>query len=221
MTETRGLREAYALLAERPATAHPDEDAWERLACDEVEPTERQAILDHAIRCAACERIYRGLTLLRADASAFDPQAPRPATEPARWSWRHTTASGLAALAATLLLAVWRPALPPAVTPDPETVRGAPTGAPGALVALAPMGRLSEPPREFHWHAVSGRVRYRVQLLSGEGQPLWTSDETDEASLARPSTLRLGPGGYYWQVLARPLDGGDPVACPMVRFEIP
>jgi len=55
---------------------HVSEDAWEALACGELDTTARAQALDHITACGECDRIYRVLSELHAGALEFDPKAP-------------------------------------------------------------------------------------------------------------------------------------------------
>ena len=62
---------------------------------------------------------------------------------------------------------------------------------------------------------------YRVRLLDAQGEVVWTSPEVVEPSAELPAAVPLAGGRHYWQVLALPASGGEPIASPVVDFELP
>jgi hypothetical protein len=217
MTEAhdRLVASAYARHA-GPASGHPDEEAWVRLAAHELPPDETQALADHLARCSDCGQIYRALADLQQGARAFDPAVP---AQP------HTTArpnvlawgGGLAAAAVVAWVMV-RP-LPPPVSPPPASteVRG---GA-EAAVPVRPVGALTARPAVFEWRPAADARAYRVQLLDAQGENIWSSAEVTATTVTLPADLVLRPGRHYWQVLAVPAGGGQISASPMADFDVP
>ena len=59
-----------------PIDAHPDEDAWVRFACDELDVGERGPLVDHAFACGSCAATLRAVTHVRQGAAAIDEGAP-------------------------------------------------------------------------------------------------------------------------------------------------
>ena len=221
--DDRRLRELYAGTTALPRTDHPSDAEWEALALGELPPARREALADHATRCAECALVQRGLGMLARDAAAFDPGvpravAPRATAVPARWVY-----GGLAAAAAVVLVLLLpgRPGPQPGPPPSLDPVRSAPRAAP---VALTPSGPLTEAPRAFRWQAIPDARRYRVELSSAEGDRLWTSPPLQGDTTPWPTDVPAAPGVYHWLVVALP-EAGRPLSSPapseLVTFEIP
>ena len=64
-------------------TAHPDDAAWERLACGESTAVEREATMDHVSACGSCAALYRSVVRLHAEARRFDADVPDLVPPPA------------------------------------------------------------------------------------------------------------------------------------------
>jgi hypothetical protein len=220
------LRELYAESAARPREGHPDEAAWEALALGELSPARKEELVAHVVRCAECAAVYRGLTLLQAEAAIFDPAVPRPGPRPALPWPRRWIYSGLAAAAAVLLVTLLPlsrrgTVLAPGPAPTDDAVR---SGEKATPVPLEPLGTVSGPPAAFRWQGIPGSARYRVDLSSRAGDLLWASPPVEGTSVVWPRSVPAAPGVYYWQVTA--LRSGDgpaapPVPSPLVSFEIP
>jgi len=213
------LRVLYATLA-LPEGGHPTEESWERLACREMDPAEREKTLDHVTRCADCARVYRALDALAEGARTFDPgvpNAPARVLPFPRWA----LLAGLAA-AAALAVVVLRPATGPRVpaAPASDGFRGAARSL--DPVPLAPRGRVSGLPAELRWQGIATPTLYRVVVLDAEGEGVWSSGEVDGTALAWPAELSLKPGSYFWQVTALPKGGlpGDRRASSLIAFEV-
>jgi len=113
------LRERYAEAGPPAGSAHLDETVWERLACGELTPFERERAFDHIAGCPDCGQVYRGVLMLQREASAFDPDAPlvgrsgdeaRSEWSIARWTLsqlRPLNAALAAALTACVVLGGW------------------------------------------------------------------------------------------------------------------
>jgi hypothetical protein len=221
MLDDMELRRRYAVAAERPRTRHLEEAEWERLALHEMDAAERSRALAHVTGCLACSRTYRGLEVLAREAREFDPGVPAPAAPPRR-PW---VLGGLAAAAALAGWVVLRPLPPAAPVAEPrgaDELRGgaAPTAA--APRPVAPSGRLATAPRGFRWEGMADARAYRVRVLRGDGDPVWTSPEVEGLEVAWPSDVPAAPGSYMWRVDALPRWGaaGDVVGSPFVPFEI-
>jgi hypothetical protein len=159
---------------------------------------EGERALEHVTACTECSETYRALSMLRAEAPAFDPGAPRDQVVrpfPAQGvpAWAGWAAAGLAAASlASWLLLERRPTAP--VTRAPNTGMG--------LVLLEPAGTLSDVPRGFRWSTVDGAESYRVRLFREDGLLLWTSEAMTENRADWPGELPLEPGRYFWDVEA-------------------
>jgi hypothetical protein len=189
----------YAARAAGEPAGHLDEAAWERLACAEGEPAERERAFDHVTRCTECAAVWRSLSSLRREAAAFDPAAPRARTRPeapARW-----VVAGLAAAAVLVAASV---TLMPAARRGPSVAEPTRSRTDAARPrALSPVGRVVAAPAEFRWEAVPGARAYRVRVYR-DAELLWSSAETPGTTLAWPATLQLSTGRYFWQVVAIP-----------------
>jgi hypothetical protein len=215
------LRSAFRA---RPDPAdHPDEAAWVRLASGEMPAGEREALLDHVVRCGDCTRTYRGLKMLAAEARPFDPSvpafepAPQVTTRP-RW----LAAGALGAIAAAVVFLLIRPPTSPiAVAPSPIATSDVRSLGVSTPMPLLPLGKVAARPDTFSWRPVPDARAYRVRLLDARGDVVWTSPEVVEPSLALPAAVPLAPGRHYWQVIAQPGSGREPIASPVVDFELP
>ena len=214
----QALRSAFTSLPD--PQDHPDEVAWVRLASAEMPASEREALLDHVVRCEECTRTYRGLRMLAADARAFDPSVPafgpvpQPASRP-RW-----LAVGALAVAATVAFLLVRPPTSPMVAPAPVATSDVRSVGVSAPVPLRPLGQVADRPGSFHWRPVPDARAYRVRLLDAQGDVVWTSAEVGQPSVELPAEVPLAPGRHYWQVTAQPASGGEPIASPLVDFEL-
>jgi hypothetical protein len=220
VADDRALREAYAAVA-GGSPPHLDDEAWEGLACGELEADQRERALGHVARCAECGRILRALTLLEREARAVDPTIPGvlsvlPGAPPRRraWLWGGLAATA-AAVAAVGLLA--RPVATPPAVPDSEVRSVAESGRP---VPLAPRGAQAKAPEVFSWEQRSGVRGYRVELVDEAGETLWRSEEVGGARLSWPQSVPATPGGYHWRVVAVLEERGETVASPLVSFRI-
>jgi hypothetical protein len=215
MTEApdRLLASAYAGHAD-PASGHPDEEAWARLAAHELPPDETRALADHLARCSECGQIYRALADLEQGARAFDPAVPAQPQATGRWNVL-ALGGGLAA-AAVLAWVMVRPLPPPASPPPSTEVRG---GA-AAAVPVRPLGALTARPAVFEWRPAADARAYRVQLLDAQGDTIWSSTEVTGTTVTLPGDVVLRPGRHYWQVLAVPAGGGQMSASPMADFDL-
>ena len=201
MADDATLRRAYAARAAASPSKHPDEAAWERVACGEMDPAERERTLDHIARCAECAQVWRALSQLRREARSFDAGMLRAEGSGRRAIVVPWILSGLAAAAAVAAVSVMLmpAARPPSPAPSEATRSGSDTNRPRPL---SPIG-LVVAPTEFRWEAVAGARAYRVRLFRDEVL-LWSSGETARTSLAWPASLQLQPGRYFWQVVAIP-----------------
>ena len=79
MTERRPTIDEATLraaLTEQPRGGHLDDDTWERLACGELDESERLLAIEHVTSCEECDRIYRALDVLSKEARAIHPDLP-------------------------------------------------------------------------------------------------------------------------------------------------
>jgi hypothetical protein len=220
--EERTLRSLYALRAAEPAGDHLGEDEWVALAVGETVGAARERALEHIVRCGPCAHVYRGLSELEEGARRIDkrvPQvvgpAPLDGLQTTRWAWW----GGMAAAAALVwAIAQPRPAMAPAPDPTGSELRGPADGRP-ALVE--PLGAVSGWPERLRWEPVAQARAYRVRILGGEGDELWSSPLLAETSVAWPASIAPRPGRMYWQVAAYPQGGrdADAVASVLASFD--
>jgi len=224
MAEPERLRAAYRQAG--PAeSGHLSDDQWERLACDEMDPAGKESALDHILSCGECGEVYRGILGLRAEAHTFDPGAPSPERHPVARPAGHwkTLLIGLSAAAAVVVVfiglraPVQRGANTPPTTQSPA-LRQVRHVEPPTL--LAPLGSFQGIPDELSWRPAEGARGYIVELLDGDGELLWMSEELATTKASWPKTVTVGPGRYYWRVLAIPAGGGDPVASDLETFDV-
>ncbi len=225
MSELDRLRSAYARI-EPEDTEHLSDEQWESLASDGMDPSERESALGHILGCPECSEIYRGVLTVRREAHGFDPGAPRPRRGvdmpvPLR-RWR-VILPGLAAAAAVIIafLVVRPQAGPDGVTaPDGNRITLRAAGSVAGPELSGPVGRLEGLPDGFAWKPVEGARGYIVELLDGDGNPVWRSTEITGVTVPWPQEVERSPGRYYWRVLAVPGSGGPPVPSELVAFDI-
>lgn len=175
-------------------TAHLDEAAWEHLAVNQLTGAEREALLRHVLACADCSEIWKALLGLKrgAEAEGLLP-SPNPARRPL---WRSTFVP--LALAATVVLAVAGILMTRQPAPTTPVVRGNSAIAPieGLMMAYSAGGVPT-----LIWTPVPGAARYRLEIFSDDGRPLW-SGEVAAPPAAWPSGAPRAVGAYRWRVEA-------------------
>lgn len=192
-------RVRYARSMADTREGHLEESEWERLACGEVSPAERERALEHVTRCSLCADLYRGLTQLTEEARLFDPGAPRASRAGRSPLWERAPGwARWAAAAAAIAVGVlpWLPRKAPVSSP---TTRA--PAAPSSLVLLEPSGTIGTL-RQFRWRGVAEAETYRVRLFREDGLLLWTSGVLAVSAADWPETLDLPPGRYFWEVEA-------------------
>jgi hypothetical protein len=187
------LREIYAgVMASRGAktgrsAACPLPEAVLALVRREGSEDARLATLDHVMSCADCRAefdLLRSIELAGSDAGAD--------ARTGRRSWLVP-----AALAASVLLAVviGRLALPTA--PESEVVR---SGADGGVTLVAPPPESpAGSPMLFAWHPIPGATRYRLEVLTSDGEVALEA-ETADSAITLQGAAGLAPGDYKWWV---------------------
>lgn len=176
---TRGLKVAGA-----PC---PAPEAVLALVRREGSESSRLATLDHVMSCTECRSefdLLRSVEVAHAELGS--------AARPGRRKWMVP-----AALAASVLLAlgIGRLAIPTA--PDTDVVRsGADAGV--TLLAPPPEARAGSP-MLFAWHPTPGAARYRLEVLSRDGEVALEA-ETLDTSITLQSAADLAPGDYQWWV---------------------
>jgi hypothetical protein len=187
------LREIYAgAMASRGAKAGrtaacPPPEAVLALVRREGSEDARLATLDHVMSCADCRSefdLLRSIELARAEAGAV--------ARPGQRSWLVP-----AALAASVLLAVVLGRLAMPTAPESEVVR---SGADGGVTLVAP------PPESpagsamlFVWHPIPGAARYRLEVLTSDGEVALEA-ETADTAITLQGAAGLAPGDYTWWV---------------------
>ena len=187
------LREIYAgAMASRGAKAGrgaacPFPEAVLALVRREGSEDARLATLNHVMSCADCRAefdLLRSIELAGAEAGAE--------ARPGRRGWLVP-----AVLAASVLLAVviGRLALPTA--PESEVVR---SGSDGGVTLIAPPPESSAgSPMLFAWHPVPGAARYRLEVLTSDGEVALEA-ETPDTAITLQGAAGLAPGDYKWWV---------------------
>ena len=191
----RALQDAYqALTQSRPGAGHIDERTWDQIVAEEIDPAARDAAFDHVIQCEDCSRVWRGILTLRSEAESQGLIAP---AAPARSSpWRSRLVP--LAAAAALVIAVAGLMISRSPSPDANAVRGAATLPPidGLMMALDPEGVPT-----FVWPPVATAERYRVEMFSEDGRPVW-SGEVGAPPARWPADVPRTQGAYRWRVEA-------------------
>jgi hypothetical protein len=187
---------------------HVDDETFERYACGELNAEERARVEAHAARCADCDRVLRGLTMLRHEAAGFDATVPEHAASRPRWAIP-------LAIAAALTVAVVAPIAWTALH-DRNGASAAREANTDAIDATVPQGAISGPAIKFEWRQWDGATRYEVRLFEADGTLVW-SGSTGDTSIEVPSDLKLAPRKYYWQVRAI---RGAAAESPLVPFTL-
>jgi len=206
MSEIETLRAAFRESV-TDAGGHPDEDQWERLACDEMAFKERESILDHIVECPQCAEIYRAVQIMRTEASAFDEAAPAPAVDFERATVKRFPfrVLGVLAMAATVMLAVVLPmqfGREPALNNDTMVVRSADGEV--AATPVSPVGTVVWSSGEdvlLEWKVAETPVSVFVEILDVDGELVWTSPEVESTVETWPGEEIPGHGRYYWRVI--------------------
>ena len=167
----------------------PPPEALQALARREGSEESRLASLDHAMRCSGCRAELDLLRSIEQAGAATGAGAVR------RGGYRAWFVP--AALAATVLLAVGIGRV--ALRPGEEPVRSG-EGAGVAVLAPAPEAAAGEP-LAFAWRPVESAVRYRVEVLAGDGD-VAIEAETRDTAVTIEGISRLAPGDYRWWVVA-------------------
>jgi hypothetical protein len=187
------LREIYAgAMASRGAktgrsAACPLPEAVLALVRREGSEDARLATLDHVMSCADCRAefdLLRSIELAGAEAGADARSGRRSWLVPA-------------VLAASVLLAVviGRLALPTA--PESEVVRSGSDG--GVTLVAPPPESPAGSPMLFAWHPIPGTTRYRLEVLTSDGEVALEA-ETADSAITLQGAAGLAPGDYKWWV---------------------
>ncbi len=190
----RDLRNAYAeVLRGRPGerSACPAPERIRALVERAGPERERLETLDHVMACAGCRAEF---DLLRAVADT----RPEPSR---RWSVPLAAAAAITLLVSAGLL--WRSLDRPA--PDPA-LRG---GDARWLELLSPSGPLDGAPPRFLWRSAGAGARYRLEIFTPGGDPVFELRLTDTTAVL-PDSVRLQAGRtYHWWLVVVPEDGSE------------
>jgi len=198
----RALQETYrGLIAESAPGDHLDEATWDALAGSDADAARRDAAFDHVVACERCSRIWRGVLALRAEAETLEliPQAPAHTT-----TWWKSPVVQLAAAASLLVVIGGLYASRPGTAP--EVTRTTNAMAPIETLMTA-YGNDGVP--AFVWVPIVNVDRYRVEVFTDDGRPVWTR-EVAQPPAAWPGDIPRQTGTFRWRVAA--LRGDDVVA---------
>lgn len=222
MTEIDHITEAFRISNPDGAEEHLSELQWENLACGELDGKDHQAALDHILGCRQCTEIHQSLLVLKEKAHTFDPGAPVPAItrKTPRRSWIF---GGILAVAATLLLVVFRPLTPNMTQPgtltsDQPVLRSSSSEHSATPLAPAEMDSVSK--IVFRWSPSPIAPVSIIQLVDDYGEIRWTSQETTADTMELPGDVVLAPGRYYWRVLSLGGTAGGEHSSGLVAFDV-
>ena len=197
----QGLQAQYRVLMRQNIGGHLDEATWDRLAGNTVAGDERATLFDHIVTCEHCSTIWRGVLALRTEAETQGLIAPEVL---ARSSWMRSPIAALA-IAATLVIVVGGVYLARLPADDPTTLRGSAAPAVEGLM----MAYNADGAPNFVWTPLSEATRYRVEVFSEDGRPIWTREVT--APIVQwPADVPRAKGAYRWRVDA--ISGADVIA---------
>lgn len=178
-------------------SAHLSDDTLERLAMGELPAAARADAAAHAARCPACAALCRGVLAVEDEARGRGLDGV-PAPRPAR-ARRAALAAAAVAVAAAAAVILWLAVRDDGAARTPA-LRG---DAPAVIEVLAPTGAVT-PPVELAWRPVAGAARYRVEVFTVDGRPVW-SREVAAPRVAWPADVPApAPGAELrWRVEAR------------------
>ncbi len=182
-------------LAGVPVTATACLDELALAAIVEGTPANPDA-LAHLTTCGRCRRRLAAAVVLLGDPEIV---VALPSSRPRR-SRRIPALLGVGALAATLLLVLFRPR----AASGPEVLRDPALTAAAAPVLREPLGEVSSTQaHELVWSRVDGASSYRVTLFDSTGTVRF-EEQLADTSVTLPDSLRLIPRfAYLWRVEAR------------------
>jgi len=189
----RELQDAYR--ARMAATAHGNhvsDATWERIISGEIDQHDREAAFDHVVQCALCSQKWKSISELTSAAAAEGLIAPAAATPSSSWRSRYLPL----AVAATLVVAVAGVMLTRQPPPQPETMRSTSEVPPieGLMMAYDPAGVPT-----LVWPPVTRATRYRVEIFSEDGRPVWSAEVASPPARWPETTPRV-KGAYRWRV---------------------
>lgn len=191
----KALQDQYRSLMRRNTEGHLDETTWDRLTANEVPADERAIHFDHIVTCEHCSTIWRGVLALRSEAETQGLIAPEASVRPSSWMRSPIAAF---AIAATLVIVVGGVYLARRPVPDSTTLRGTPAAPPveGLMMAYN-----AENVPNFVWTPMVEAARYRVEVFSEDGRPIWTREVTVPI-VQWPADVPRAKGAYRWRVEA-------------------
>jgi hypothetical protein len=209
MSEIETLSAAFRESVIGSEDGHLGEDQWERLACDEMAPDERESVLDHIVDCPSCSDTYRAIRIIRSEALEFDTAVPAPMGDHGDATVRRFPfrTLGLLAMAATVVLAVVLPMhflREPVIDGATMVVRS--VGDEAAVVPVSPVGTVVWSRGDdilMEWTVVEGPVPAFVEILDADGELIWTGPEVGSTEVKWHGGEIPGPGRFYWRVITR------------------
>lgn len=210
MVDDPSLRAAYAIGS---PPDHVADATWDRLACGELTPAERERAVEHIVRCPDCMLLYQTLGRFHEGARAIDAQAPVAGpsldTSPPLRAPRGLVGGLLLTMAAALAWVALGPlglfttgfgkGVPASPSAPGDVLRSRASAAP---VPLAPIGESGSRVAQFRWRGVPTARAYRVRVFDADGELIWASGDVTATELAWPQAFVARPGRYYWQVVA-------------------
>ena len=197
--DERELQAAYQAWMRADRGNHLDDAAWHRLGAGDAALSERELLFTHIMRCADCSAVWRGVSQLRHDAEAEGLIERQPATRASifRSIFMPAAVAALLVLAAGTVIVMRRPA------PGANVVRGTAAVSPvdGLMMAYAADGTPT-----LVWTPVAAASKYRVEIFSEDGQPIWTGDVAGPP-IRWPAEAPRAKGMYRWRVAAINGDG--------------
>jgi len=199
------MRAAYRALMRDAPDGHLDEATWDRLAGGELDEAGRGAAFDHITACERCAQIWHGVVALQEEAAAQGLIERHEATAPARWLGRRSAGEGgwpswlvPFAAAALVILALGAVFLTRSQAPQPDVMR---TGSGLASIEALMVAYTPDGVPAFVWAPVADATRYRVEVFTDDGRPVW-SREADRPPAPWPADVPRSPGTYRWRVEA-------------------
>jgi hypothetical protein len=191
------FEEAVSARAGRSRRECVSPDALMTLVEREGSETDRLGILDHVISCPDCHREFELLRAVRAGRDAD------PAVDPVRSSGPRDRSGWWMALAASLVLVIGAGVVSQVIWGGAQrTVRGSED-----VVELVGFQNGPDGGRALTWHAVSGALSYRVEVLDARGELLYAAELADTVLTLPDSVSTDSSEGSVWWVQASLADG--------------
>jgi hypothetical protein len=108
------------------------------------------------------------------------------------------------------------PALSPGGLPGVEVYRS------HQLIAVSPLGQVTEPPSRLQWEPARDAKKYDVRLTEVDRTEVWKADSS-VTSIEIPSNIRakMAPGrAFLWEAVARNQAGEQIASTGLQRFQI-